>query len=60
LYALFEGYLIAEAPQVPLYHPTYVYAQNARVRGFSGGLLFTSAARFQNVRDWYVETRVRR
>ncbi len=60
LYALFDGYFISDAPSVPLFYPVYVYAQSARVHGFSDGLLFTPASRFGNVRDWYVQTRVER
>lgn len=58
LYALFEGYLVAAVPQVPLYAPVYTYVQSTRVRGFSDSLLFTPASRFFNVRDWYVNTRI--
>ena len=58
LYALFQDYLIAAAPQVPLFYPVYAYAQRSRVRGFADGLLFTPASRFANIREWYVTTRV--
>lgn len=59
LYALFEGMLIAEMPALPLFTPVYTYVQDTNVRGFTASLLFTSAWRFANVREWYVETRVR-
>jgi peptide/nickel transport system substrate-binding protein len=56
LYALFDGYLIAAVPQVPLYAPVYTYVQSARVQGFSDSMLFTLASRFSSVGDWYVNT----
>jgi len=56
LYALFDGYLIAAAPQVPLYAPVYTYVQSARVQGFSDSMLFTPASRFYSIGDWYVNT----
>jgi peptide/nickel transport system substrate-binding protein len=59
LYALFEGLIIAAAPQIPLYSPVYVYAQSARTQGFAEALLFTPASRFANVQEWYVNTRVK-
>lgn len=59
LYAQFENLLIAEMPVLPLYTPVYTYVQERDVRGFTASLLFTPAWRFANVRDWYVETRVR-
>jgi peptide/nickel transport system substrate-binding protein len=58
LYALFSGYLIASMPSIPLYAPSYVYVQSSRVHGFAPRLLYTSATRFAQTGDWYVETRV--
>ena len=59
LYAEFEAALVAAAPQVPLYAPVFTYVQSSRVQGFGDSLLFTPAARFASVRDWYVNTRLR-
>lgn len=59
LYALFDGYLINAAPEVPLYAPVYVYVQSARVQGFTASPLFTLADRFRSVNDWYVNTTTR-
>jgi peptide/nickel transport system substrate-binding protein len=58
LYESFAGYLIAATPSIPLYAPVYTYAQSTRVHGFSESLLITPAARFANVNQWYVATRV--
>ncbi len=58
LYKLFADYLIGATPAIPLFAPVYTYAQSTRVRGFSDSLLFTPAARFANVQQWYIETRV--
>jgi peptide/nickel transport system substrate-binding protein len=59
LYELFEGYIIAGSPALWLYAPVSTYVQDSRVLGFSPSLLFTPAARFANVNEWYVETRVK-
>ena len=56
LYAEFQDYLIAAAPQIPLYAPIYTYIQRTRVQGFADTLLFTPASRFSNVREWYVRS----
>ncbi len=58
LYAQFEDYLISATPALPLYAPTYTYAQSSRVHGFAPSLLFTPASRFANVTAWFIETRV--
>jgi len=59
LYALFDGYLIAEMPSIPLYAPASVYVQASRVQGFEPRLLYTPSSRFADVNQWYVETRVK-
>jgi peptide/nickel transport system substrate-binding protein len=56
LYALFSGYLIAAAPQLPLFSPVYTYVQSARVQGFADSLLFAPSSRFNSVAQWYVNT----
>jgi peptide/nickel transport system substrate-binding protein len=56
LYALFAGYLIAAAPQLPLFSPVYTYVQSARVQGFTDSLLFAPSSRFSSVAQWYVNT----
>lgn len=58
LYELFQGYLIAAAPAVPLFTPVLTYAQSAQTRGFEPSVLFTPASRFANVNAWYLRTRV--
>jgi peptide/nickel transport system substrate-binding protein len=59
LYELFAGYLIAATPSIPLYAPRVTYAQSTRVHGYEPSLLFTPGARFYDVQNWYVETRVK-
>ncbi|HEY8172603.1 MAG TPA: peptide ABC transporter substrate-binding protein [Dehalococcoidia bacterium] len=59
LYELFEGYIIAGAPVLPLYAPVWTYVQATEVQGFTPSLLFTPSARFANVNEWYIKTRVR-
>jgi peptide/nickel transport system substrate-binding protein len=58
LYELFTGMLIADLPAIPVYSPAYTYVQSNRTQGFEASLLFTPAARFENVNQWYVNTRV--
>lgn len=58
LFALFDGFLIADMPALPLYAPVSVYVQDARIEGFEPSLLFTPASRFANVNEWYARTRV--
>jgi peptide/nickel transport system substrate-binding protein len=58
LFGLFEGYIIADMPALPLYSPVSTYVQDARVQGFEPSLLFSRASRFANVNDWYLRTRV--
>lgn len=57
-YELFQGYLIAAAPAVPLFTPVLTYAQAGQTRGFEPSVLFTPASRFANVNAWYLRTRV--
>ncbi len=57
LYAQFENFLVAAAPQIPIYAPVYTYVQNTRVRAFGDTLLFTPASRFASVAAWYINTR---
>lgn len=57
LYAQFESFLVAAAPQVPLYSPVYTYVQSTRVRGFDGTLLAAPSSRFASVGAWYIKTR---
>jgi peptide/nickel transport system substrate-binding protein len=59
LYELFAEYLLAATPSIPLYAPRATYVQNTRVHGFEESVLFTPGARFHDVQNWYVETRVR-
>jgi peptide/nickel transport system substrate-binding protein len=59
LYEEFARFFIAGAPAVPLYAPVSVYVQRADVQGFIPSMLITPAARFSNVHEWYVNTRVR-
>jgi peptide/nickel transport system substrate-binding protein len=58
LYELFEGYIIADTPAVPLFAPVYIYAQRTQVQGTRPALLFTPSTRFTNINEWYVRTRV--
>ena len=57
-YALFAGYFVADRPALPTFSPVYLYIQSTDVQGFEPTLLFNSSARFANVHEWYVRTRV--
>ncbi|MEX2225683.1 MAG: peptide ABC transporter substrate-binding protein [Dehalococcoidia bacterium] len=58
LYEVFSTMLITDLPAVPLHAPAYMYVQSQRTQGFAASLLFTSASRFANVNQWYVNTRI--
>lgn len=58
LYDLSAGYLLTAMPAIPLYHPTYAYAQSRDLVGSETPTLLTPAMRFWNAASWYVATRV--
>ena len=57
LYADFSERFAEQVPSVLLYHPSWTYVQADALKGFEGSLLFTPAARFYNVHEWYLRTR---
>ena len=57
LYGEFTEMFIEAAPSVPVYHESWTYVQEGSLKGFAGSLLFTPAARFYNVHEWYLRTR---
>jgi peptide/nickel transport system substrate-binding protein len=51
-YFQFQKYLMADAPVVFLYHPTFVYYFNSRLTGIDMQNINFSYERFWNIEDW--------
>lgn len=60
LYESFDRYFVTDMPSIPLYAPSHSYVQTARVDGFKPRLLYAAASRFDDVHEWFIETRVAR
>lgn len=52
-YDLFQKYLIADAPAIFLYNPTFVYFVNEDLVGIDIENIKYSYERFHNIEDWY-------
>ena len=57
MYREFQGILASKMPAVFLYSPRYLYVQGGDVRGFSVQAVNMPASRFQDVADWYMNTK---
>lgn len=57
LYKEFQDILADEAPAILLYSPTYTYVVGRRVHGIEAGTIFSPADRFDDINEWYVETK---
>ncbi|MFA5083960.1 MAG: peptide ABC transporter substrate-binding protein [Candidatus Paceibacterota bacterium] len=51
-----ESIIADDLPAIPLYSPKYLYVSINDLGGFTDKFLTTASERFQNVKDWYVET----
>lgn len=57
MYREFQEILIGKMPAVFLYSPTYLYAMNREVQGYSVVAVNTPASRFQDIARWYINTK---
>ncbi|HTK05309.1 MAG TPA: peptide ABC transporter substrate-binding protein [Candidatus Eisenbacteria bacterium] len=57
LYREFQDILAEEVPAILLYSPTYTYVVGRKVKGIETATIFTPADRFDDVSNWYIETR---
>lgn len=55
-YDLFEKEILNDVPAVFLYSPSFLYVVPKKVNNIHIGNLTTSADRFSNIQDWYIET----
>ncbi|MDP3052830.1 MAG: peptide ABC transporter substrate-binding protein [bacterium] len=51
-----ETIIAQDLPAIPLYSPNYLYVSIPDLGGFTDKFLTTASDRFQNVKNWYVET----
>lgn len=52
-YFQFQKYLLADAPVVFLYHPTFVFYFNSKLNGIDMENMNFSYERYSNIQDWY-------
>ncbi|PIZ94648.1 MAG: hypothetical protein COX81_02910 [Candidatus Magasanikbacteria bacterium CG_4_10_14_0_2_um_filter_37_12] len=57
LYKNFQDTLSEDLPAVFLYMPTYTYALSDKVKGFDIGRISRPADRFNNIINWYMNTK---
>jgi peptide/nickel transport system substrate-binding protein len=53
----FQKIVSKELPVIFLYSPTYTYVQDEKVRGFDVPMISLYSDRFNNLSEWYVNTR---
>lgn len=58
-YQRFNDILAAEIPAIFLYHPTYTYVADQKIKGINLDQIVIPADRFNNLEDWYVKTKRR-
>lgn len=56
-YKQFRDILTEEMPAVFLYTPSYLYVVNSDVKNINVESINTPSARFQNIADWYINTK---
>ncbi|HTM68625.1 MAG TPA: peptide ABC transporter substrate-binding protein [Candidatus Binatia bacterium] len=56
-YKEFQDILAEEVPAILLYSPTYTYVVGRKVKGIDTATIFTPADRFDDVSNWYIETK---
>lgn len=52
----FQNILIEDAPAVFLYSPHYLYGVSRDIKGVQTSLIFLPSNRFDNIRNWYIDT----
>lgn len=57
IYFDFQDLFAEQLPILPLYHPVYNYAVDARVRDVQVGPLNQPSDRFRTLPDWFIKTR---
>lgn len=57
LYRQLQSILAEDVPALPLYHPVYNYAVDARVQDVRIGPMQDYCDRFRTVTEWYINTR---
>ena len=57
LYRDLQGILAEDVPALPLYHPVYTYAVDAKVQGVQMAPMQDGPDRFRTVTQWYIATR---
>lgn len=58
-YQEFQRLIQKEVPSIFLYTPSYVYLHDKRVRGFDIDNLIIPADRFNNLHEWFINTKKR-
>ncbi len=53
----FQKLVIEDVPAIFLYSPSYLYAQNKDIRGFSTAIISMPSDRFANINHWYIDTK---
>ncbi|MBI3626958.1 hypothetical protein HY224_02850, partial [Candidatus Uhrbacteria bacterium] len=56
-YRKFQDIMAKQLPAIFLYSPTYTYALDRRIKGFSLDQINTPADRFNNLSEWYLKTK---
>jgi peptide/nickel transport system substrate-binding protein len=56
-YAKFQVLFAQQQPSILLYHPMYLYAVPASLKGVTVGVMLQPSDRFLSVGDWYLRTR---
>ncbi len=57
MYREFQAIFADEQPSIMLYYPTYSFAVDKRVQGVRIGPIIAPANRFDNIADWYSNTK---
>ncbi len=55
-YLQFDALFREEHPAILVYAPEYIYLIPKSLKGRSGGTVTTPSDRFNNIREWYIET----
>jgi len=58
-YQRFNDILVTEIPAIFLYHPTYTYVVDQKIKGINLDRITTPADRFNDLEDWYIKTKRR-
>jgi len=56
-YLEFQKIVAEELPAIFLYNPIYIYVQDQKIQGFDIKDIAQPADRFNNINEWYIQTR---